>query len=200
MKPFAVISAALLLLAPAQAGKSDKSAQTPYFPLKVGHTWQYRVGDNKFTQTVIKFEKFGGVDVARLEMSQDRKAIAVEQVGVKDGTVARYSVDGKKCEPPVIFLKFPPQKGMTWKVDSKWDGQSLNGTFRMGEEEVKVPAFPNPVKAVTVTGEGLTINKEVKLGLTCYFVKDVGLVKQVIELGGEKKVTIELDHFDPAKE
>ena len=51
-------------------------------------------------------------------------------------------------------------------------------------------------KTLTVTGQDMEANG-VKLNLTCYFARDVGLVKQVMEMAGMKRV-MELEKYEPA--
>ncbi len=61
---------------------------------------------------------------------------------------------------------------------------------------VKVPAGEFK-KVVTVTSKDLKANG-VPLNITYYFAEKVGMVKQVVELSGQK-VIIELERFDMAK-
>ena len=75
-------------------------------------------------------------------------------------------------------------------------GEALKGTFKAGEEkEVAVPAGKY-ADVVTSGGDDLDGNGQ-KVGFTYYFAKDVGMVKQVIDRGGQK-VTIEPEKFEPA--
>jgi hypothetical protein len=75
-------------------------------------------------------------------------------------------------------------------------GEALKGTYKLGEEkEVAMPA--GRYADVLISGsEDLDANGQ-KIGFTYCFAKDVGMVKQVIDLGGQK-VTIELEKFEPA--
>src|SRR5215469_1307595 len=156
MKSLACASlAGALLLALAGAGRAqDKMETTPYYPLAVGSTWEYKAGDNKFTLKVTRHEKVGNVLCARVEMFVKDKAQSFENVSVTKDGVYRNTFEGKEATPPVLFLKLPPKKDETWKVDSKVGGESVKGTFKNnGEEDVKVPA--GSYKAVVVTSQDL---------------------------------------------
>jgi hypothetical protein len=185
----------LLLALAAPAPAQEKLAQTPYFPLAVGSAWTYKAGDGRFTVRVARHEKVGPVLTARLEVVADKKVVAFENVGVTPGAVVRYALDGKEAKPPVAFLKLPPKKGESWKVESALAGAPLKGAFKAGEEEVKVPA--GTYKAVAVTAQDLEVNG-VKVHLVCYYAAKVGLVKQVQEIAG-RKLVIELENYEPGK-
>jgi hypothetical protein len=179
--------------------KDDKKPAAEYYPLAVGNAWQYKVGITGFTLKVARKEKVktdkGEVEAARIELISNNKPVSFEHIGVAGDAVVRYTFEGKPATPPIPFLKLPAKKGTSWPVDSKIDGQVLKGTFVEGEEEVKVPA--GTFKTVTVTGKDLDVNGR-KMTLTYYFADKVGMVKQVIELEGQK-VIIELEKFEPAK-
>jgi hypothetical protein len=187
----------LLALAPARAA-DEKGAETPYYPLKVGNTWKYRLGDTKFTVKVAKFEEVDKQNCARLETLVGDKVNSYELVAVKPDGVYRYVADGTKADPPVLFLKLPPPKDETWKVESTAGGTGkLTGTFKSGEvDELKV-GDKKYEKVVTVSSDDLDANGE-KLRVTYYFAKDVGLVKQTLNVKGQDLV-IELESFEPGK-
>ncbi len=193
----ACLIATSFLLHPSVGSAQDKMTETPYFPLQVGNTWHYKTGDIKFTQKVIKIDTIDGVPCARLETLQaDGRTIATEHLSVKDDGVYRVTLEGKRAEPPVLFLKLPPMKGVTWTIESKVGGKTVKCTFKSDEEEVKVPA--GTYQAITVSTPDLEVNGQ-KAACTFYFAKDVGMVKQVIEVTGQKKVEIELEKFEPGK-
>ena len=179
--------------APAQ----DAPLTTPYFPLAVGSKWSYRCGENRFQLKVVKFEKVGTTNCARVELFVNNKSEAFEHIAVTKDGVVRFSFDNKKAEPPILFLKLPIKDKETWKVESKVDGHPLKGSFTSGTEaDVKVPARTYE-KTVTVTGTDLEANG-VKLSLKYYFAENVGMVKQVIDIAGQK-IVIELEKYEPAK-
>ena len=190
------LAALVFLAAGSLAPAQDAAVTTPYFPLEVGSVWSYRCGENQFQLKVTKFEKVGTTNCARVELFVNNKSEAAENIAVTKDGVLRFSFDGKKAEPPIPFLKLPVKDKETWKVESKVDGQPLKGSFTSGtKDDVKVPA--GNYKTVTVTGVDLEANG-VKLGLTYYFAENVGMVKQVIDIAGQK-VVIELEKYEPAK-
>ena len=179
-------------LAPAQ----DAPITTPYFPLEVGSKWFYKCGENRFRLEVVKFEKVGTTNCARVELFVNNKSEAAEHIAVGKDGVMRFTFDGKKAEPPIPFLKLPVKDKDKWKVESKVDGLPLKGGFEAGtEDKVKVPA--GTYKTATVTGTDLEANG-VKLTLKYYFAENVGMVKQVIDIAGQK-IVIELEKYEPAK-
>src|SRR5262249_19632821 len=126
--------AGMILLTSHSAGPAqDKSPETPYYPLQVGNTWHYKAGDTKFSQKVVKIDVIDGVPGARLETQVDGKTVATEHLGVKEDGAYRFTLEGKRAEPPVRFLKLPPKKGDTWTVESKVGGKTVKCTFTSGE-------------------------------------------------------------------
>jgi len=188
----------LLLVLGTAARTADKAPETPYFPLKVGDSWDYRMGDTKFTLKVAKFEEVDKQNCARVEMTVGGKLHSYDLLAVKADGVYRYVTDGNKAEPPVCFLKLPPKKDETWKVESSVAGMGkLTGTFKSGEvEEVKV-GDKKYEKVVTVSSDDMMAGGQ-KISVTYYFAKDVGMVKQTLSVNGQQAV-IELEKFEPAK-
>jgi hypothetical protein len=190
--------------AKAPAVEAPKMETTALYPLNVGTKWHYKIGDNRYTLTVTKFEKIGDYNCARVEQIVDDKVTAVEHIAVTKEGVVRVAYDDKRAEPPLLFLKLPAKKGETWKVDSvvgkteKSPGERVTGTFEEGElPRVAVPAGYNDL-VITSSSKDLDANGQ-KLKFTYYFGKNVGMIKQEIEIG-DQKVIIELERFDPAKQ
>jgi hypothetical protein len=187
----------LLVLAGTVHSADDKMPTTPYFPLAVGSTWTSRAGEARYLVKVTKHEKVGSLLCARLEMFNNNKSTYHEHVVVSSSAVSRAGSDGKTITPPLPFLKLPPKKDATWNVDSKVDGQSFKGIFKAGESDsVKVPA--GTYKAVTVTGQDVEVDG-VKFNVTYYYAEKVGMIRQVIEIAGQK-IEIVLEKFEPGKE
>jgi hypothetical protein len=191
-----VLSAFLLLTLCVGLARAQAPA-TLYYPVVVGATWTYRAGDNRFQIKVAEVKDVAGVTRAKLDLIVGDKVISHEHVGVAKDGVYRYTFEGKEAKPPIKFLELPVKKDATWSVDSKVEGQALTGSFKSGEEDVKVPAGEYK-KAVTVTGKDIKANG-VPLGITYYFAEKVGMVKQVIDLAGQK-VVIELENFEVPKQ
>lgn len=194
-----VLLFASVLLAPAAAADDkpvdDKITESSYCPLQVGNTWKYKFGENFVTYKVAGHEKVGGVLCAKVEMILDKKPTSYEHLAVTKEGLCRFSFEGKELKPPVCFLKLPPKKGATWKVDSKGGSETLKGSFKAGEAEVKVPA--GTYKAVSVASQDLEAGS-VKPNVTYYFAENVGLVKEVIQLK-DQKIILELVSFEAGK-
>ena len=198
MKWLSGVSLALTLALTASALAADEPKDSPYYPMRDGTTWTYKAGDSKFTVKVTKHEVVPGsvYNCARFETIQDGKPIASEDVFVKDGSVYRLRSDDKLIEPPVLVLKQPAKAGDVWNIDSKTEAKtSLKGTFKYGEEQITLAGEKDPVPAVTVHCDDLEANGA-RYSFTTYYVKDKGMVKQVIEAGG-LKITIELEKYEP---
>jgi hypothetical protein len=192
-----VLLALLLCLAGNARSADDKMPTSPWFPTAVGTTWQYRAGEARFVVKVTKHEKVGSLMCARLEAEVNKKTVYFEHVAVTGKEVVRAGRDGKAITPPLPFLKLPPEADKSWNVETKVDSQVLKGTFKAGPEtSVKVPA--GTYKAVTVTGQDLDASG-VRFSVTYYFAEKVGLVRQVIDMAGQK-IDIVLEKYEAGKE
>jgi hypothetical protein len=194
-----VVVLALGLPAAAAPGPEDKALETtPYYPLKVGNTWTYKSGTETITVTVAKLEEIDKQMSARIEASGGSiKGPLSENIVIKADGIFRVAAVDKKVEPPVKLLGLPPKKGDSWKIDAKIGSEKLEGKFESGEvDEVKVPAgtYKN---VVTVTGSDIDANG-VKMSMTYYFAKEVGMVKQSLKIAGQE-IVLELEKFEPGK-
>jgi hypothetical protein len=176
----------------------DKPLESPYYPLKVGNTWTYKLNDTHFTMKVAKFEDIDKQSCARLEMLSGDNVKAVEHIAVTSEGVKRFQFDGKKADPPVLFLKTQPKAGETWEVNSKIGTEKLTGTFKIGEEAKVAVGGKTYENVITSSSDNLDANG-LKISFTYYFAKDVGMIKQVITVNGVK-VEIELEKFEAAKD
>jgi len=194
MKWLSGVSLVLVLTASALADDAPKDS--PYYPMRDGTTWTYKAGDSKFALKVVKHETVQTSNCARIETIQDGKTIASEDVFLKDGSVYRLRSDDKLIDPPVLILKQPAKPGDVWSIDSNTESKtSLKGTFKYGEEQITWAGEKDPVQAVTVHCDDMDANGA-KYAFTTYYVKDKGMVKQVIDAGG-LKVVIELEKYEP---
>jgi hypothetical protein len=180
------------LNAPAQPNV-ESTAKGP-FPLTVGSTWHYIMGDKKVTSKVVAEEKIGGLMCAKIESSLDGNPFVTEHVAMTADGLVRTAYNGQQPDKPVLFLKHKGKKGDTWDIDVKIGAETAKGKFTAGEEEIEVPA--GKFKVITSSGE-FDINGQ-KIGFTYYYAEKVGMVKQVAQ-AGDMKVTLELEKFEPAK-
>lgn len=204
MKWLASLALTLSLLAPvggaddkpaAPEKKESETAKSSFYPLKEGNVWNYKIGDNRMSYKVTGFETINGVSCARIEMTVGDTFIASENIAERPDGLYRYRFADKEAKPPILFLKLPAKSGQTWKVNSEIGGKKLMGTFKSGEETVEVPF--GKFKCVTVTSQDME-SGGMKLHFTYYFAENVGMVKQVVEVSGQKVIT-ELLSFVPAK-
>jgi hypothetical protein len=184
----------VLLAAPAPAARAQVG-DSPYYPLQVGNSWTYRVGNGSFTMKVTKHEKVDNSLTARVDLIRDGKTEDFENIIVKPDGLYRLNVGNVKAEPAVRFLKLPPKKGETWMIEGKAGGMALKGTFKIGEEEIKVPA--GTFKTITATCDDLDVGG-MKFSVTYYFAEGTGIVKQVVESAGQKLI-YDLEKFEPGK-
>ncbi|MFO0880220.1 MAG: hypothetical protein U0840_22965 [Gemmataceae bacterium] len=168
-----------------------------WYPLGVGATWTYRAGENRFQMKVTEIKTVEGKPRAKIELVVGNKTVSHEQVGISKDSVLRYTFEGKEAKPPIEFFQVPPKTDATWKVESRVDGQLMKGAFKVGKSEtITVPAGKYTV--YPVVGQDIEANG-VKMTLSYYFAERVGMVKQVIELAGQR-ITIELEKYEPGKE
>jgi len=196
------LSPLLLLCGGAVRSADEKMLTSAYFPMEVGTTWHYRVGEARFKVKVTKHEKIGGVMAARLETFGDKdKLISSEHVAVtsdSDGQkIVRVASQNKPLTPPVAFLKLPPKKDLSWKIDSKIEGQVIRGVFKIRATDEPVTVSAGKYKTVVVEGQDLEVIGN-KLSLSYQFTEKVGMVKQTMDLAGQK-IVVELEKFEPAK-
>jgi hypothetical protein len=177
-------------------GADDPSKPEPsYYPLTVGNVWNYKTDDGKSTWKVISQEKVDGQNCARIEVSFAGKPSCFEHIAVKPDGIYRYSFNGIRSEKPVLLLKLPPKKGDSWTVEVKASGEMLKGTFKVDEEEVKVPAGTFKAFAVTFK-QDTTVTGAVTVGCTYWFAADVGIVKLENKVGNQL-TTMVLEKFEP---
>lgn len=179
-----------LTLATESGRAQEKWKDTPYYPLKVGTRWVYRAGARTVVARVTKHEEVGGVPCACIEAGEGDES-QVEYLAVREDGVYRYKVNGQELQPPLLVLKLPPKVGETWKVASKLGENVAKGTFTLGEQEVTVPA--GKYKTVTVSDDDFQIAGE-RVGLTWWYAKGVGPVRQTIRVGGGEML-LELEKF-----
>ncbi|HLW66120.1 MAG TPA: hypothetical protein VKS79_12485 [Gemmataceae bacterium] len=181
-----------VLAGPAQLPEATKPVS--YYPLKVGNTWHYKLGDKKASTKVTALEKIGDLMTARIETIIDGNVVANENIAETADGIVRVAVNGQKADKPVLLLKLPPNKGDSWDINTKIAGETVKGKFTVSEEEVQVPA--GKFKAVTSSGDFQLNGEPARFGY--WFAPDVGIVK-VSMVAMDVDLTWELQKFDAAK-
>jgi hypothetical protein len=198
----------VLPLAVSAIRAADKTAETPWYPLRPKTTWHYRAGDRKYQMRVAGgSETIEGKVCAHVEMVEDGKVVAHEYIAVTADGVYRCRVQAgapnqnqdnpvliETPKPPILMLRLPPRKGESFTVDSRVEpsGKVYKGTFKIGEETIKLG--DKEYKCVVVAGQDLDADG-LKPSVTTWYAENVGMVKQVIAVA-DQKIEIELEKFE----
>jgi hypothetical protein len=176
---------------------TEKVGVSPYYPLKVGNAWNYTAtGGATLVNKVAAHEKIGDVMCAKIETWQNNAVIAHEHIGVTADGIYRYTLNGAKVDKPILLLKLPPKDGDEWKIETKFGNEAVTGQMKTTKEALKVPAgnYPEAFVAggkIDAGGQSITAFNS--------FVKDVGIARIKMEVGGQT-IDIELTKFEPSPE
>jgi hypothetical protein len=181
------------------AQEAAAPATNPYYPVKVGSEWTYKVQGGPIKMKITGTEKVGQATGYKIEVTAGNKVSATEVVGVTAKGVERYSVNGVAAEPSILFLPADPENAKEpWNIESKTAGQGgqpLKGTFKASKEKVTVPA--GNYDTIHVKGSGMTVGSTTS-DIDYWFAKDVGIVKLRFTLGSQEAV-LELEKYEPGK-
>jgi hypothetical protein len=186
-------TAALWFLAAAAA--QEATPPPDYYPLKVGSKWNYKMEVNgnpvKCRTEITKVETIDGKKLHRLDVFINDKVVAAsEHLSANEKGVFRNRISGLEADPPLCLIKHPATKGATWTEEVRVGAEKVKANCVAGEEEIKVPA--GSYKALTVDIE--TTANNMKVTTKYWFVKGVGVVKQIYKMG-EVNVSMELESF-----
>jgi hypothetical protein len=207
MKPTVSSIVCLAILAfpsaPVPGADKDKDSlppelSSPYYPLKIGTQWEYQVGPTVVSMRVVKHEKVGDAMCALIETYVDgnRVPVASEHISAGPDGVFRHSFNTARASEPICILKLPVKKDQTWKFDAKIATETVKGTFKCGEEDVKVPAG-NYKKAVSSYTTECDLNGA-KAEFKYWFAPGVGVVRQTMTIGG-RDIESKLVKFEAGK-
>jgi hypothetical protein len=175
----------------------DKKKLPDYYPLKAGTKWTYELDAGngqkvQLTNQIVKIETIDGQSLARIESVVNGMVAATEHLASTPKGVFRHRVNGVEVKPPVCIMKYPFKEGESWVAEPMVGPQQLKMSIRSGSnEEVTSPS--GKYKTVTVVVE--TSVNGVKLNSTSWHAPDVGIVKQITEIGG-KNINLELIKFE----
>ena len=130
----------------------------------------------------------------KIETEVNGKVQGSEHIAITKDGICRYTLNGKEADKPILILKLPAKAGDEWKIDSKIGTDAITGTLKTGEEKITVPA--GKYDAMSAGGKIESGNQSVLV--TNYFVKDVGVAKIKMEIGGNT-IEIDLTKFEPGK-
>ncbi len=180
----------------AETAKSAAGPDTPYYPTKVGTTWTYKVGDKKVSTRVSRLEEKGAYDCAVVETLVDGNVVATEHVAATKEGLYRVAFNGQEPKEPILFLKLPAKKGESWDVKTDAAGETIDGKFTEGEEEIRVPISQDKIKTVTSTGDFKINGQDAHFA---YWINEkYGVVKQQLTIGAQE-VVLELEKFEEGK-
>ncbi len=183
------------LAAFASAARGQQAFESAFYPLRVGDTWTYRVGDQTVVVRVVQEEILaykpavkGKDETAKVRgfllESKSGNRVLIEKVAVLNDGVYRFHAAGKDIAPPLCFFKLPSRKGDSWQVDAASEGQAVKGTFIGGEEGVAIAVSAEKTaryNTVTVTCPDLLIGGQ-KMSITYWFAENIGMVKQRVQM------------------
>jgi hypothetical protein len=197
MKRLAGLSVLAVLVIGVALSAQDAAAPStnPYYPIKVGSEWEYKVQGGPIKMKVTGTEKVGQATGFKIEVTAGNKVSATEVVGATKDGIVRYNVNGVNADPPILFLPTDPDATKEWAIDSKGGGQALKGTFKASKEKVTVPA--GTYDTIHVKGTGMTVGSTTS-DIDYWFAKDVGVVKLRFTLGSQD-ATLELEKYTPGK-
>ncbi|QDT31789.1 hypothetical protein [Thalassoglobus polymorphus] len=183
------------------SGLVEAQEKTPdYYPFKVGTKWRYQVDSgngNKIPiiNEVAEIEKIDDQSLARIETSVNGKLAATEHMSQTKQGLFRNRFNGAKVSPPIQLLKFPIKKGEKWESETSIAGQQISVKCAVDLEEIEVAA--GKFKAVKVIVDASQAGGGIST--TYWFADNVGIVKQTVDINGQK-VVIDLEKMEPPKE
>ena len=195
MKRLAGLAALAVLTVAVTLPAQDAPATHPFFPLKPGAEWTYKVQGGPIKVKVAGPEKVGMVSGFKLETSAGNKVSATEVVAITPEGVKRLSVNNLNPDPPILFLPADVEATKSWDIDSKAGMQTIKGKFTTSKEKVTVPA--GTYDAIHVRGADMQIGGTATT-VEYWFAKDVGIVKLKFTLGTQD-ATLELESYSPGK-
>jgi hypothetical protein len=184
-----LVLAALLAAAPVPKGKP-----ADYFPLKVGHKWEYVCTDGKpsHVEEVTAVEEKDGAKMFTVTRTRDGQEATTSVYRVDADGVARAKVGPLDYDPPLPLLKPVPKADDSWRAKTKIRAAEYEFEITVGKaEEVKVPA--GTFTAYPVRHFNTSVRQAAPL--VYWYAPDVGLIRS-----GSGQLLTELKAFTPAKE
>jgi hypothetical protein len=187
------------VLGSARAGDKGDSLDNPYFPLKVGTTWEYAAGGKKVSVTVKTHEDVPGSGKCAVLETDAAGGKLTEHLAVKADGIYRVRANGKDITPPYLVLRFPPKKGEQWQIDSKTDNFTIKGKLAIADEQ-KIKIGATDYDTLVVKSSDLKMGPQDAV-LEAWYAKDRGMVKQHFRIPSAGfDITLELEKFTPGKE
>ena len=177
----------LVPAAPA-AGQVLVSDSAVLRPLSVGLSWQYRqftplIGPSRTRVTILE-----GTAGRVIERSSDTSLVDTELSRTADGQTVASNVlplgNGRSVAISGVELPRELRAGQQFTVyDARTDGIDI-AFWRVvvGFEDVRVPASPNPVRALRIDEQGAVRNgtQTMQLYGSTWYATDIGIVRSVV--------------------
>jgi hypothetical protein len=97
----------------------DPAAIThPYYPLRIGSEWTYRVSGGSIKVQVADVRMLGTQTGFVLETCAGGHVSARETIGVTKDGVFRFEVNDSKPDIPIMLLRSEARDGDTWTIDT----------------------------------------------------------------------------------
>ncbi len=177
---------------PTSAAEEDMA----YYPMKVGTKWTYKLNDQEMIVTATSAEKVGMQDCVKFEFKLKDRVVGTEHNAILKDGVYRFKFSDDAIEPAICFFKATAKKGEPWTQDFMIGDAKATGKYEMDTEDVEVPAGKYE-KALLVRGEAIEKagDATVVTKTTMWYVKNVGMVKQVITKDG-LRIVVELQKME----
>ncbi len=174
---------------PAPVPKGAKKAD--YFPLAVGHKWEYIEDDDVKTTEVMAVteEENGRVFTITYKGEKVRPPTAERVFRVTGGQVFSLRTETSVAEKAAVIMKLSVRSGDEWTTEHQWkDSEAWTIRHKVGDaKKIKTPAGEFLALPVEHISERLTDLR--------WYADGVGLIRK--EKDG--KVVTELKSFTPAK-
>ena len=170
-----------------------------YYPLHQGDTWEFQLLTNgaqiPVTNVIKRREKIDDMPMFLLHSMVNGTIAATEHLSHNPKGLYRHRYNSIICEPSILLLKNPVVLGDSWETETTIGTEKCVIKCKVLKElqEVEVPAGKFEALQLQVA----TVANGQPIKTTYYLVPDIGIVKQRINMSGQK-IKIDLVKFTPA--
>lgn len=192
-RPILSVGVVLFGLLPATAAPVPKGKPADYFPLKLGHKWEYVTADDKpsHAEEVTAVEEKDGAMWYTVTRTRDGQEATTAVYRVDAGGVARARSGPLDYDPPLLLLRPVPKADDRWPAKTRIRAAEYEFELTVGKpEEVKVPAGTYTAYPV----RHATLGRRSADPIAYWYAPDVGLIKS-----GTGVLATELKAFTPGK-
>ena len=168
---FGLWQTGVAMMGPA-SGPVRPLGESTLYPLRVGTTWVYRIGEGEVRSRVVGHAVHEGAAVARLAFEHDGRVLREIWVHVDGPSVFHVALDGKTYQPRLPILVAGPPRS--------WDYRSGNGKIALRVEQSEGGPVTTPAGAwsqsTKVVVKGSDSGGETEL--ITWYVEGLGPVKE----------------------